>query len=145
MFLTEKYIEQKAAYEIPEYFPRSGDYTTWRSFENSQKGFTSSLIYKTNTPFYKEIETTGSALTLPIHYFPFWNIQVNDIQIVPASFDKLGRPLLTNLPAHSIVTIRYNETPIEKSGDVMTIIIFGMLLVACSNVKLWKKTNTILQ
>ena len=146
MFLTEKYVEQKAAYEIPEYFPRSGDYATWRLYENSQVGFGAPpLLYKTNTPFLKEVESTESSLLLPIHYFPFWEVQVNGTRIIPTSFDKLGRPLLTNLPAHSIVTIQYNETPIERTGDGITIVAFGILLLVCLNKKLWKKTNTILQ
>lgn len=146
LFLTEKYVQQKAAYEIPEYFPRSGDYATWRSYDTSQKGFPAKpLTYKINTPFYKEILLRQGQVTFPIHYFPFWEIQVNGIRVIPTSFDKLGRPLLTGLTAHSTIIVKYNETPVEKAGDGITIITFITLMIFSFNKKLWKKMNTILQ
>ncbi|MFH0773501.1 MAG: hypothetical protein V1922_04285 [bacterium] len=146
MFLTEKYIEQKAAYEIPEYFPRSGNYAAWRMYDKSEIGFyTNSLSYKINTPFYKKIAITQDQITLPIHYFPFWEIQFNGRIIVPKIFDSLGRPILSHLPPHSTVVVRYNETPIEKIGNGITISMLGLLFIVCINKKLWKKTNTILQ
>ena len=146
MFLTKKYIEQKAAYEIPEYFPRSGDYKTWRAYDKSEVGFnTNSLFYKVNTPFYKEIMVDQGRVTLPIHYFPFWEIRINGKNTVPSHLDTLGRPVFSELPRHSTVEVKYNETPIEKIGDIMTIITFIILIFFCLSKKLWKKTNTILQ
>lgn len=145
MYLTEKYIGQKAAYEIPEYFPRSGDYKTWRLYDKSETGFyLNPLIYKINQPFYKEIQADQNQITLPIHYFPFWEIVINGKSVIPHSFDKLGRPILTNLPAQSTVIVRYNETPIEKTGNLITLGTFGMLFIVCLNKKIWKKMSTIL-
>ena len=146
MFLTNKYIEQKAAYEIPEYFPRSGKYKTWRTFDTSEVGFGElPLKYKINSPFHKEIEVSGTSLTLPIHYFPFWEIRINGTTINPTHFDSLGRPVLSSLPTHSIVVVRYNETPIEQAGNGMTLVTAGALLVLCFNKKIWKKISNILK
>lgn len=146
LFLTEKYINKKAAYEIPEYFPRTGDYKTWRLYDTSEKGFyTNPLIYKVNTSFYKELSTDLNEITLPIHYFPFWEVIINGNPITPVVFDKLGRPILTDLSAHSVVVVRYNETPVEKAGNLLTIVTFLALVCVCINKKLWKKMNTILQ
>lgn len=145
MFLTEKYIGQKAAYEIPEYFPKSGSYSVWRSYDKSENGFdTKHLTYKINTPFYKEIKVDSEQTTLPIHYFPFWEIYINGVRIVPVYFDTLGRPVFSHLPSRSTITVRYNETPIEKIGDYTTFIIFGLLLFVSLNKKVWNKMNTIL-
>jgi hypothetical protein len=146
LYVSEKYINQKAAYEIPEYFPRSGDYATWRLYDKSQVGFYKNPInYKINSPFYKEILTDQNQITLPIHYFPFWEIQINRKTITPHFFDKLGRPILTGLSDHSTVIVRYNETPTEKAGNAITLVTFGLLIIVSLNKRLWKKMNTILQ
>ena len=146
MFLTNTYIEQRAAYEIPEYFPRSGKYKTWRTFDTSEVGFGGLPVkYKVNSPFYKEIEVSGTNLTLPIHYFPYWEIAINGRVLIPTHFDTLGRPILSSLPSHSIVAVRYNETPIEKAGNGITLITLGTLLIICCNKKIWKKTSNILK
>lgn len=145
-FLTEKYVEQKAAYEIPEYFPRTGNYATWRSYDTSEKGFpVDSLNYKVNMPFYKEFTTDKKQVVVPIHYFPFWEIQINEKRAVPEHFDSLGRPIFSRLSPHSRITLRYNETPIEKGSNGITLVTFGLCVYVCFNKKLWKKTNIILQ
>lgn len=146
MFLTNKYIEQKAAYEIPEYFPRSGNYKVWRTYDKSEIGFgNASLTYKINMPFYKEIEVSETNVTLPIHYFPFWEININGTTVIPIHFDSLGRPLFSSLSPHSIIVVRYNETPIEKAGNGISLITFGVLLIICYNKKIWKKISNILK
>lgn len=146
MFLSDKYIQKKAAYEIPEYFPRVGDYKTWRLYESKEIGFyTNRLVYKVNKPFYKEIKIDQNQIILPIHYYPFWEITIDGKIFVPHTFDKLGRPILTDLSTHSTIVVRYNETPIEKIGNGMSIISFGLLVFVCLNKKLWKKMNAILQ
>ena len=146
MFLTEKYIGQKAAYEIPEYFPRTGDYKTWRMYDRSEIGFyTNTLSYKINTPFYKEITVDQEQITLPIHYFPFWEISINGKKTIPRYFDTLGRPIFSGLALPSIVEVRYNETPIEKTSNIITVITFITLITIITNKKIWKKMNTILR
>ncbi len=146
MFLTEKYIGQKAAYEIPEYFPRTGDYKTWRMYDRSEIGFyTNTLSYKINTPFYKEITVDQEQITLPIHYFPFWEISINGKKTIPRYFDTLGRPIFSGLALPSIVEVRYNETPIEKTSNIITVITFITLITIITNKKIWKKMNAILR
>lgn len=145
-YLTEKYIDQKAAYEIPEYFPRSGDYQTWRQYDKFATGFyNNSLTYVFNQSFYKEIKINQNQIILPIHYFPFWDITIDGKLFIPHSFDKLGRPILSDLSAHSTIIVRYNETPVEKCSDVMTLITLIGLFVVCLNKKIWKKINFILK
>jgi len=146
LYISNKYIETRAAYEIPEYFPRSGDYKIWRTFDKSEKGFGDQpLSYKSNTPFYKEILVKQDRIILPIHYFPFWEIKVDGKQIIPNALDTLGRPILTDLSANSSVIVRYNETPIEKAGNVVTLMTFGLLILVCLHKKIWKRMNDILQ
>ena len=146
LFLTKKYVEQKAAYEIPEYFPRTGNYDIWRLYDKSEKGFPENpLTYKINSSFYKEITADKEQITLPIHYFPFWEIRINEKLFVPKYFDALGRPILSHLSLQSSIVLKYNETPIEKSGNIMSFIAFGLLLFICLNKKIWKKINTILK
>lgn len=146
MFLTQKYIGQKAAYEIPEYFPRTGDYKTWRMYDKSETRFyTNKLNYKVNMPFYKEITVDQEQITIPIHYFPFWEISINGAKIIPVYFDTLGRPIFSGLPLPSIVKVQYNETPIEKAGNGVTILTFIALIFLCLDKKIWKKMHSILQ
>lgn len=145
MFLTQKYIGQKAAYEIPEYFPRTGDYKTWRLYDKSETGFyTNKFKYKINTPFHKIFIVDENEITLPIHYFPFWEIKINNIRILPMYFDKLGRPQFSGLPPHSTISVRYNETPIEKVGNVLSLTAFAALVFFSLNKKIWKKMSSIL-
>lgn len=146
MFLTNTYIQKKAAYEIPEYFPRSGDYDTWRTYNTSGIGFPlGPLKYIVNTPFHKVIQVNEKKITLPIHYFPFWTISINGTKIIPYYFDKLGRPVFSNLSPHSTIIVQYNETPIEKMGDIVTLATLGSLLFICFNKKTWKRTSITLQ
>jgi hypothetical protein len=146
MFLTQKYIGQKAAYEIPEYFPRTGNYKAWRTYDKSEVGFYSNkLTYEENKPFYKRILVDQIQMTLPIHYFPFWEITVNGTKITPTDFDVLGRPILSALQSHSTVVVRYNETPIEKFGNFISVFSMMILLLISASKNIWKKTISILQ
>lgn len=56
-FLTEEYIEKKAAYAIAEYLPKTINYQYWRSLEN-KKEIPKDFLSKTSiTPFSKEKQT----------------------------------------------------------------------------------------
>lgn len=144
--LSVKYIETKAAYEIPEYFPRTGSYKEWRKYDKNEIGFyTNPLQYKINTPFYKEILTDQNQVTLPIHYFPFWEIKIDGTKYTPQKFDSIGRPIVDSLPIGSVISVRYNETPVEKVGNTITVVTFLLMLILILSKKIWKKTITILQ
>jgi hypothetical protein len=144
--ISKKYIETRAAYEIPEYFPKVGDYKIWRSYDSSEKGFYSNTFsYEINKPFFKIINTNLEQTTLPILYFPFWEIQINGKKVVPTQFDTLGRPVVISTSVPSIITLRYNETPIEKGANFITLGTFLVLLVLCFSKKIWKKMTNILR
>ncbi len=115
-FLSREYVEKKAAYQIPEYLPRTADYEAWRKYEK--------------IPIKKGV--------IDIHYFPFWNIKVDGKTIIPTRFDELGRPIL-ELNQSSTIEVSYRETLIEKIGNFITLFTFGILLYIIKSKKLWNK------
>ncbi|MBI3366612.1 hypothetical protein HY041_03225, partial [Candidatus Roizmanbacteria bacterium] len=115
-YLSQEYIEKRAAYKIAEYLPRTANYEAWRKYEK--------------IPLKKA--------SINIHYFPFWNINVNGKNVIPTDFDELGRPLI-ELKYPSTIQITYRETTSEKVGNVITILTFGILLYIIKSKKLWKK------
>lgn len=143
MFLTEKYIEKKAAYEIPEYFPRIGSYQAWRASEkNGLDSNMDNILTLINRPFYKQYKMMSENVAIPLHYFPTWNITVDSVLVTPTHFDTLGRPQI-KAPIGSIITVTYRETPIEVIGNTLTGIGFVFLFLLAVNKKLWKKLNHI--
>lgn len=117
-FLSQEYIEKKAAFQIPEYLPRTADYETWRRYEK--------------IPF-----KMGA---INIHYFPFWNIKVNGKTIIPTQFDELGRPMMKiEKGAAATIQVVYQETPVEKLGNFITLLTFAVLLSIIKSKKLWKR------
>ena len=143
MYLTEKYIGKKAAFEIPEYFPRTGLYSEWRTYDTSEIGFVSQPITTIiNTPFYKQYKTVSEITYLPIHYFPIWNLSIGQTHNIPTQFDTLGRPQI-KAPIGSIITVNYQQTQIEIFGNILTGIGFIFLFLLAINKKLWKKLSHI--
>lgn len=143
MFLTGKYIEKKAAYEIPEYFPRTGSYQAWRAAE--KYGLDSNMdniLTLVNRPFYKQYKMMNETVVIPLHYFPVWNMQIGTMSITPTQFDTLGRPQI-KAPIGSIITVTYRETPIETGANVLSGIGFIFLFLLVINKKIWKKLNHI--
>ncbi|MFN4212901.1 MAG: hypothetical protein ACK4FL_02990 [Microgenomates group bacterium] len=67
-FLSQEYIEKKAAYAVAEYLPKTIDYQYWRSLEN-KKEIPKDFLTKTSiVPFSKEkqtlIEKMGNLITV---------------------------------------------------------------------------------
>lgn len=120
-YLSQEYIEKKAAYKIAEYLPRTADYKTWRTYENSS--------------------SFPPQATINIHYFPFWTILIDGKEYTPTRFDGLGSPLI-EMQKPSVVSIQYRETPIEKTGNILSILTFTTLIYCVMNKKLWKKIET---
>lgn len=150
-YLTQEYLEQKVAYAIAEYLPKTASYTYWRSSEKTGLSFDYSLPAEStpsaiqtliSQPFEKEFFVNPpTTVMLNIHYFPFWKIIVNNVLVRPARFDRLGRPIFTiNEP--STIRLVYDETPIEKVADIITILSFIMILVSVANKKIWNRINT---
>ncbi len=117
-YLTSNFIKNEVAYKIAEYLPRTADYKSWRSYEN------------------KTVPTGGN--TLPITYFPYWSIKINDKQFIPTVFDVLGRPIV-NLSKPALVTITYRESPVERFGNIVTLASLAFLFIIIANNKLWNK------
>lgn len=142
-FLTEKYIEGKAAYEIPEYFPRTGSYEEWRTYERqNKKFFTNPLITLRDEPFYKQYKTVLKNTALPLHYFPVWHIDVSGKKMIPQHFDSLGRPQIV-APIGSIITVTYGQTAIQIFGTNLSLIGMVGLVLLGANKKLWQKLRHI--
>lgn len=142
-FLTEKYIEGKAAYEIPEYFPRTGSYEEWRTYEkNGKKFYANPLITLRDEPFNKQYKTVVEKTTLPLHYFPVWQISIAGKGTIPQEFDSLGRPQIV-APIGSIITVIYGQTAVEMFGTILTLIGILALVFLGTNKNLWQKLRHI--
>lgn len=137
-YLSKKYFFGEVAYNIPEYFPKTGDYAYWRTYdwgalklktppvtvENDNK-FTvlASTLYNKSVRIHKKGE-----VVVNIHYFPYWRIAVNSKMVAPHSFDKLGRPLIQITKPSSVINIYYKQTPLEQTGNAITLVTFLALI-----------------
>lgn len=134
MYLSEEYIKTKIVYFVPEYLPRTASFTYWYHTLNTD---TSELVQQTrnpvtpagsesitvteNKPFEKSfIVRKQGTYTLNIHYFPNWQIRINGKESTPGSFDKLGRPQIP-LDAKDTVSILYHQTPLQHTGNILSI------------------------
>lgn len=144
-FLSLGYIEKAVAYKISEYLPKTADYQTWLSYEPKKDGserkdstltdgkFIYSLDGKDvkitkNTYFYKTATTDASAVLINIHYFPYWQIFINHQRYIPYKFDSLGRPII-NLKLPSSIVVKYEQTNVEKVGNIISILTFVGLII----------------
>lgn len=112
---SAEYKSRRAAFEVPEYFPKTGAYTAWRALEN--KPITTNYSPSFNKFF--SFSRLGT-VSIPIHYFPFWKIYVNGTHVVPTTFDTLGRPNIF-ISGPSTVEVRYTQTVAERIGNVITL------------------------
>jgi hypothetical protein len=152
-YLSISYIEKQVAYKVTEYLPKIVDYQYWIKFNSGQKKFiplnfnyhlpaevsNDNLTIIKNTPWQKEFSVKQTnTIHVNIHYFPFWKIIVNGKKIVPQQFDLLGRPII-NISKQSVITLIYEQTIIEKLGNFLTILSFGLLAFLVINKKIWNK------
>ena len=141
MFLTKTYIQEKAAYEIPEYFPRVGSYDAWRNYKETalSAAYAPTTVSKDNS-FMQTYRADNTVSVLPILYFPFWQITVNNHVVVPDRFDPIGRPIVQTTPGDTI-QIRYQQTPIELIGDLLTMMTFISLGILYFYTPLWNNKH----
>jgi hypothetical protein len=155
-YVEKPYLNQTAAYHMAEYLPRTADYPFWRSLETKNakeipvtpgSPVEASVPFRilSNRPFVKEISLDREAeLTVNVHYFPYWQIYVNNNKVIPSRFDRLGRPLI-RVTQPSIVHILYHETLAEKAGNMVS----GLAIVAIAAMlihkPLWNKTRHYLK
>ncbi len=136
-YLSDSYIQQSVAYKIPEYLPRTAKYLVWREFENEDIATGSviksmdgkQVVTVQNDEYNKFAKTSSEKFLLDIHYFPFWEIRINNEVYKPTSFDNLGRPQISTLPGSKTVEITYKQTLIEMTGNIITVLTFLLLII----------------
>lgn len=142
-----KYRKEQLAYMMPEYITEKASSAYWSSFNPaiaSQKkiGFDYSLPIESTGKFRVEkndyfekivVVEEPQKIHVNIHYFPYWQVSVDGRSVQLKRFDPLGRPVLT-LSKPGRVTIAYEQTPIEKIGNSLTLLAFFFLIYV-----VWKK------
>lgn len=157
-YLSSTYIEKVASYQVPEYLPTSVSLQSWKQYDSTainHKELNSVYLFPVesinnnfkvikNSSWYKEIRINqADIIKINLHYFPFWKITLDNKLFVPKNFDELGRPIIIiNKP--TLVKISYNQTGIEKTGNLITIISFVFLVIILANSQLWKKVTKYL-
>lgn len=144
--LNPSFISNMVAYKVAEYLPKTVDYKTWLKYEpKKQEKY---LIDKTlndnsfvhyidsqesakiieNKEFYKKaIIEKNKQIIINISYMPYWKIIINDKEYIPKKFDKLGRPII-DIKNNSQLIIKYEQTPIEKLSNIISLFTFLYLL-----------------
>lgn len=133
MYGRTTFVEQKAAYNMAEYLPKTADYGYWRSLEGKhinpdtdRPAFSkdTEVVPLTNEPFRKEVSVKkAGTVTINIHYFPFWTIYVDNNYYVPKLFDRLGRPVI-KVPSPAVIHVFYEQTVTEQLGNAVTMLAF---------------------
>jgi hypothetical protein len=128
-YLSPKSISEDTAYTIPEYISIHTDQTVWKNIAKNQDLLLdpgSTII--SDTDFSKKYLLVSDNAVLPIQYFPFWEITIDDEEYYPKSFDDLGRPVILN-NKNKFVTVEYKETSIEHFADIVSIATFLLLII----------------
>jgi hypothetical protein len=127
-----KLIVDEAAFAMPEYFSRNIDRNnlSWIKEKGNPKtkdDTSVTLSYDTDIlrNYVLRVKTTERQVTLPIHYFPWWRIvdEKTSQLIIPETFDMYGRPVIP-ATASNTIRIRYEQTPIEKTSNAITLFSF---------------------
>lgn len=150
-YLGNSYITDMAAYSIPEYLPRTANYSEWRKFYLSKDVASTKYFIQPNdnksveitkdNGFIKEAKTNSGDIRLNIHYFPYWKILINDTPYIPRKFDLLGRPFIKMNSGQKTILVKYEQTQTEKLGDSLSLVGILFLFIPLFSRKLWKKLN----
>ncbi|MEO6509103.1 MAG: 6-pyruvoyl-tetrahydropterin synthase-related protein [Patescibacteria group bacterium] len=160
-YLSKKYLETGVVYKIAEYLPKTVNFNEWWSYNpqpdgsekkdnNVSKGPIVALDAKPNKlsinyEYKKQSQTTSQKILLNVHYFPYWKILVDDKQIVPDTFDKLGRPILQFKNSQNRnISLQFRQTNIEIFGNVITVLAFLLIGLLTLNSSLWKRMQRML-
>lgn len=144
LYLSKDYIYSTVAYKIPEYLPRTADYRYWQQIKsNPHKVITvntehpllvetkdkKSVMVLKNEAYEKEILThSKTSFVINIHYFPYWQMKIDDKPFKPTLFDRLGRPIIS-VDGKTRIQLRFRQTPIEKMGNIITLVTAALLFV----------------
>ena len=145
IYASSTYIHTQAAFAVKEYLPKTASFPAWQKLANStpkkrqQLGLNGLPIMVLdgkkqriirNEPYVKEVVTDSQNSIVNIHYFPHWQLSVNGRQIRPKNFDKLGRPHLRMNGQTNTIKVQYQQTPVEKLGNTLTLItVMGLVLL----------------
>ncbi len=156
-YISKEYVEYLVAYKVAEYLPKNVDYDYFLYLEPKGTGpyrkdpRLGSPVFAldkkpvrtvVDDPFYKEAETESRSFIVNVQYFPYWELSLNGREVIPDRFDRLGRPLLESDSPNTAVRARYRETPVERLGNLVTLVAIAALLYIIANRKLWKKPST---
>lgn len=151
--LNSIHVKKAVAYKVSEYLPNTVNYKKWLLLEPKQDGSEKKdllleddlfihnldpgkIDIQQNAPFFKKAVADSKKVIINVSYLPYWKILVNDKNIIPDKLDYLGRPILT-LENPSTIIVKYEQTIIEKVGNIISIITLLILI-------LWIKSQTIL-
>lgn len=152
-YASDTYIESHVAYTVAEYLPKTADYNLWRQYERKTLPYDTTIPAQslngigfsvlTNGPFEKSFKSILSGpVALNIHYFPIWNISINNNPYIPVQFDPMGRPILS-LTQGDEVHISAQQTTTELAGDFISIAAILIAIYICIFPDLWKKKHSL--
>lgn len=139
-FASKDFVKNKSVYHYLELTPKIVDMDTYQNIrpdilnnsplDGSKYPAEGNINIIKNTPFEKMFETTQTLVTLNIHYFPYWQIKIDDKTYTPKKFDSLGRPLLILNNATKVISISRRYPAEEFFGDIITCLglLFTILL-----------------
>lgn len=146
--LSPAYINQGVAYKVSEYLPSTVDYKKWLLLEREKKDSTlednrfihglgqGNINIQQDTPFFKKAIVNSKKVIINVSYLPYWKIVINNKNLIPGKLDYLGRPILT-LKESSVIIVKYEQTLVEKVGNIISILTFFGLII-------WIKLQKIL-
>jgi hypothetical protein len=147
-FLSHEYLSTEVAARVPEYFPKTVDYTTVLTEDKPVMDAIispldgGSVDETEHTIFSYDVRTTSKSFYVNKHYMPQWIITIDKKPYVPTEFDSFGRPkiVINNTQAISHITLSYIDTPLEKIANMLS---FSSIIVLamCVHPKLWKKLS----
>lgn len=151
-FASQSYIVNTAAFKVAEYLPITADYEYWRTLEGKETENTGPIALQPdqevnvlrNEPFEKiAMARSIHDIALNIHYAPYWIITREGKEIIPETFDKLGRPIIDVSSAEfETITITYRETMIEHVANGITAVTGIIILIYLYMTFRWHKKRT---
>ncbi len=138
-YLSQEYVQSKAAYAIREYLPKQADYNAWHMYKPRVEN--SDNIVE-DSEYDKVLKANAPNTTLNILYTPFWHIFVDGQKLIPQTFDTIGRPIITTSKT-SIIHITYGQTIVEKIANSITGLIILFLIALLFREPLWKKLRRL--
>lgn len=149
------YILRKVAFKVSEYLPRTASYSQWKALDTDPLPIKYDFTYngvaeatgsgsvgnEANDGFNKTVTLTkASKVKLNVHYMPYWHVSVNGKEITPSTFDTMGRPVL-HAKAGDTIAARYRQTPMEVTGNIISLLAFASIAILALYTPLWKNIS----